>query len=156
MDNQLSKELQVLAPFVGRTWRGTLNESTPEKPMVDVSRWERALGGMAVRSVHSVNDGEYGGETIVYWDRERRCLAFYYFTTAGFFTHGTMTVEGNRMTSVEQVVGSSTGITEVRATAELLEDGRLRTQSVYVQEGKVVPGHGALYEPAPGAEVKFR
>ena len=43
MDNQLCKELQVLAPFVGRTWRGTLNESTPEKPMVDVSRWERAL-----------------------------------------------------------------------------------------------------------------
>jgi hypothetical protein len=59
------------------------------------------------------------------------------------------------MTSVEQVVGSSTGITEVRATAELLEDGRLRTQSVYLQLGKVVPGHGAVYEPAPGAEVKF-
>lgn len=156
MDNQLSKELQALAPFVGRTWRGALNESTPEKPMVDVSRWERALGGMAVRNVHSVNDGEYGGETIVYWDRERQCLAFCYFTTAGFFTRGTMTVEGSRVTSVEQVVGSATGITEVRATAELLEDGRLRTQSVYVQDGKTVPGHGALYEPAPGAEVKFR
>ncbi|MFO7651210.1 MAG: hypothetical protein R6X13_07740 [bacterium] len=156
MDNQLSKELQALAPFVGRTWRGTLNESTPEKPMVDVSRWERALGGMAVRNLHSVNDGEYGGETVVYWDRERQCLAFFYFTTAGFFTRGTMTVEGSRMTSVEQVVGSSTGITEVRATAELLEDGRLRTQSVYLQLGKVVPGHGAVYEPAPCAEVKFR
>jgi hypothetical protein len=156
MLQQLREELRALEPFVGRTWRGRLNESTPEKPMVDVSRWERALGGMAVRNLHSVNDGEYGGETVVYWDRERQCLAFYYFTTAGFFTHGTMTIEGSRITSVEQVVGSRTGITEVRATAELLEDGRLRTQSVYVQNGKVVPGHGALYDPAPGAEVKFR
>ena len=156
MDNQLSEELRPLAPLVGRTFRGELNESTPGKPMVDVSRWERALGGMALRNVHSVNDGEYGGETIVYWDRERQCLAYWYFTTAGFFTQGTMKVEGRKFVNVEKVTGSRSGITEVRSTTDLLADGRLRTQAEYVQDGKVVPGHGALYEPAPGAEVKFR
>jgi hypothetical protein len=156
MASQLSEELAAFEPFIGRTFRGELNDSTPEKPMVDVSLWERALNGMAVRNLHSVNDGEYGGETVAYWDRERKCIAFCYFTTAGFFTRGTIEFEGRRMRSVEQVVGSKSGITEVRATAELLDDGRLKTQAEYVQNGKVVPGHGALYEPAPGAEVRFR
>jgi hypothetical protein len=37
---QLDPNLQVLAPFLGG-WRGEFKQSTPEKPMVDVSRWER-------------------------------------------------------------------------------------------------------------------
>ena len=154
--NDLSEHLMPLARLVGRTFRGELAESTPEKPMVDVSRWERAMNGMAVRNLHSVNDGEYGGETIIYWDREKQSLVYYYFTTAGFFTHGTMTVDGNRQVNHEFVTGNKHGITEVRSTAELTPDGSLKTRAEYLQNGKWVEGHAATYFEAPDAEVRFR
>jgi hypothetical protein len=152
----LEEHLQPLAHLVGRTFRGALSESGAEKPMVDVSRWERAMNGMAIRNLHSVNDGEYGGETIIYWNREQRRLEFFYFTTAGFFTHGTMTVENGVFSTREAVTGNKNGITEVVAKSELLPDGRLRTSSQYLQNGKWVEGHSGTYEQDPAAEVRFR
>ena len=64
--------------------------------MYDVSRWERALNGRAVRILHADNDGVYGGESIIMWDKEKESLVFYSFTTAGFCTHGTMKYENGK------------------------------------------------------------
>jgi hypothetical protein len=89
----LNEQLLPLKPFIGKTWRGVLKDSTPEKPMVDVSHWERALNGQAVRVLHSLNNGMYGGETIIMWDPQKESLVFFYFTTAGFFTQGTIKFE---------------------------------------------------------------
>lgn len=154
--SNLSEPLAPLAPFVGKTWKGEFVDSTPEKPMFDVSRWERALNGQAVRVLHSVNDGEYGGETIFYWDREQQRVVFHYFTTAGFYTHGTIEVKDGKMTSREVVTGNANGITEVEATSEFLPDGRLRSSARYLQNGSWVPGHEILYREDPTAEVRFR
>src|SRR5262245_33334512 len=51
----LDEHLAPLRPFLGKTWKGEFKNSTPEKPRFDISRWERALNGKAVRVVHSVN-----------------------------------------------------------------------------------------------------
>ncbi len=152
----LTEHLAPLAPFVGKTWRGEFTDSTPEKPMFDVSRWERALNGQAIRILHSVNDGEYGGETILYWDREKEQLVFHYFTTAGFFTQGVMRLQDGKMISREAVTGNANGVTEVEATGELLPDGRMRSSARYLQNGQWVPGHEILYREDPAAEVRFR
>ena len=155
-ETELEEHLRPLAHLVGRTFRGVLSEPGAERPMVDVSRWERALNGMAVRNRHSVDDGEYGGETIIYWNRETSTLDFFYFTTAGFFTRGTMTVENGVVSTREQVTGNRNGITEVVGKSELLPDGRLRTSSQYLQNGKWVEGHSGTYVPDDSAEVRFR
>jgi hypothetical protein len=147
----LADYLRPFAPLVGKTWRGKMADGS-----VDISRWERTLNGTAVRVLHSVNDGEYAGETIVFWDRARKALAFYYFTTAGFLTHGTYRVAGGTVTSIEAVEGNQNGITEVEATTEILPGGGMQTSARYLQDGKWVPGHSALYEEDPLAEVKFR
>lgn len=60
----LEPNLEPLRPLLGKTWRGEFAASTPEKPVVDIMYWERALNGAAVRVLHSINHGEYGGETI--------------------------------------------------------------------------------------------
>ncbi len=93
-DRTTAVPLQSFGPLLGKTWKGEFKESTPEKPLIDVSRWERALNGQAVRVVHSVNDGVYGGETLITWDAKKKSLAYWYFTTAGFRTEGTMKHEG--------------------------------------------------------------
>jgi hypothetical protein len=152
----LDEHLEPLRPYLGRTWRGEFKNSTPEKPMMDVSRWERALNGKAVRITHSVNDGQYGGESLIYWDADKKSLAYFYLTTAGFRTTGTMTVEKGRFTSLESVTGSTAGITEVRATGELRDDGVLVSKSEYRKNGEWVPGHEITYREDPKARPVFK
>src|SRR4051812_4302440 len=77
----LVSHLEPLRPLLGKTWKGTFTGSKPEKPVTDIMQWERALNGRAVRSLHSINDGDYGGETIFMWDEKEQKLAYHYFTT---------------------------------------------------------------------------
>ena len=152
----LDEHLEPFRPLLGKTWKGHFKNSTPEKPQVDVSRWERALNGKAVRVLHSINDGVYGGESIIFWDEKKKSLVFYYFTTAGFHTTGSMTLKEGKFTSHQVVTGSAEGVTEVMATTELRADGTMHSKSEYLKEGKWVPGHEVNYKEDPKAEVVFR
>src|SRR6185503_425557 len=84
----LDSHLEPLKPFL-KTWKGTFKNSKPDKPTIDVAVWERALNGRGVRLLHSVNDGVYGGETMLIWDKKKESIVFYYFTTEGYMTTGT-------------------------------------------------------------------
>ncbi|HLP57495.1 MAG TPA: hypothetical protein VK186_01635 [Candidatus Deferrimicrobium sp.] len=148
--------LSPFKPFIGKTWKGTLNDPSEPKPMIDVSHWERALNGRAVRIFHSVNDGEYGGETIILWDADKEKLIYYYFTTAGFFTNGTMTIENTKFISHEIVTGNQKGITEVKSVSEILPDGKLSVKAQYFQNGKWEDGHQVIYVQDPKAKVIFK
>lgn len=152
----LIPELNVFQPFIGKTWRGEFKNSTKEKPIIDIARWERALNGRAVRVLHSINNGDYGGESIILWDAKQKSIVYYYFTTAGFYTHGTMKVENNKYISHEFVTGSEDGITEVKGTGEITADGKMISKSQYLQNGKWVEGHAATYVEAPEAQVIFK
>ncbi len=152
----LNEHLEWLRPFLGRTWRGELKNSKPGQPQIDVSRWERALNGQAVRILHSINDGVYGGETMVFWDAAKKEVTYHYFTTAGYVTRGTMRLEGDRIVSREAVEGEAGGVTEVRATSQIRSDGTLQVKSEYLKQGTWVPGHEIAYREAPEAKVTFR
>lgn len=152
----LAPELKAFAPMLGKTFRGEFANSTPDKPVIDIARWERAMNGKAIRTLHSINDGEYGGESIIMWDPERKAVAFWYFTTAGFHTTGTMTIEGNVWTSVEKVTGNANGITEVKAVQELKPDGTLYVRSEYLKDGKWEKGRETTYKESSDSQVKFR
>jgi hypothetical protein len=152
----LAKELEPFRPHLGKTWRGEFKNSTPEKPVVDISRWERALNGQAIRVFHSINDGAYGGESIIRWDKEKASLVFHYFTTAGFMTTGTMTFTDGKMISHEKVSGSANGVTEVRATSEFRRDGTLFVKAEYLKNGEWSVGRETTYREQPKAEVKFK
>jgi hypothetical protein len=153
---KLNPHLEPLRPYLGKTWRGVFKNSKPDKPTVDVARWERALNGHAVRVLHSVNDGAYGGETIIWWDQARNQIAYQYFTTAGFTTSGTMTIQDGKVTALEKVSGSTNGITEVRSVTELRADGRMLTKAEYLKNGEPAGGRETIYKEDPKAEVKFR
>ena len=150
----LAKELEPLQPFIGKTWKAHFKNSTPEKPRIDVAKWERALNGQAVRILHSVNDGSYGGESIIMWNKKNQRIEYHYFTTAGFMTQGTMKVEGKKLITRETVIGGE--VTEVEATNELTADGKLRVTAQYFKDGKPAGGREMTYEEAPNAQVIFK
>ena len=152
----LAPQLEPLRPFLDTTFRGEFENSKPEKPMVDVSRWERALNGRAVRVMHSVNDGAYGGETIFMWDETKKVVTYHYFTTAGFMTVGSLSFKDNKLITHESVTGSAGGITEVRGTSELLPTGALHVKTEYLKDGEWQPGREVTYKPDPDAKVVFK
>jgi len=152
----LDKHLEAFEPFVGKTLEGAFVNSETGESAIDVQRWEETLGGKAIRVIHSLNAGEYGGETIIFWDNKKSAVAFYYFTTAGFYTHGTMTFELGVFTAHEVVEGSADGITEVRSSSRMLEDGRVHMKTEFLKDGGWVPGHEVYYAEAPEAEVVFK
>jgi hypothetical protein len=151
----LDAHLEPLRPLLGKTWKGAFKNSTPEKPIVDVERWERALNGKAVRLLHSLNEGSYGGETIFIWDEKNQTVAYYYFTTGGFMTTGTVTFKDGKMITREIVSGAANGITEVRGTSEIRPDS-FYVKTEYLKNGDWVPGHEVTYKEEPSAVVKFK
>ncbi|MFZ5518192.1 MAG: hypothetical protein ACOY90_16270 [Candidatus Zhuqueibacterota bacterium] len=152
----INEHLKPLLPFIGKTWKGEFANSTPEKPMIDVQSWELILNGQAIRIMHSVNDGAYGGESIIVWDAQKESLVYFYFTTAGFYTQGTFSFDGEKYISHEFVTGNAQGITEVKGIGEILADGRMRSSSQYLQQGAWVDGHTIHYVEDASARPVFK
>jgi hypothetical protein len=152
----LAPQLEPLRPLLEKTWKGTFENSKPENPVVDVMKWERALNGKAIRVLHSINDGAYGGETIYRWDEQKKAVTYHYFTTAGFMTTGTMTFKDNKLISHELITGTAGGTAEVRGTSELTKDGELKVKTEHLKEGKWQPGHAVTYKLVPDAKVVFK
>ena len=115
----MNPRFEPLRPLLGKTWKGVFPGSTAAKPVVDVSRFELALNGQAVRILHSINGGDYGGESLIVWDKAKDSLVFYYFTTAGFYTTGTLKAEAGGFVAHEPVTGDADGITEVKSTSQV-------------------------------------
>ena len=154
-ESSLDSHLEPLRPLLGKTWKATFKESKPEKPTVDVARWERILNGKGVRVLHSINEGAYGGETIFMWDEKRQAVAYYYFTTGGFMTTGTATFKDGKVITSEVVSGNANGVTEVRGTSEILPDS-FHVKTEYLKNGEWASGHEATYREDASASVKFR
>jgi hypothetical protein len=153
---ELDARLSALKPLVGKTWRGEMSPPGAAQPVVDVHRFELALGGRAVRSVHSINDGAYGGETLFTWDDEKKTIVYTYVTTAGFYTTGTMTAAGDALDTHEVVRGTTGGVREVKATSRVTPDGQLHVKSRHLKDGQWAEGHEVRYVEDPKAVVRFK
>jgi len=152
----LDPHLEALRPWLGKTWKGQFKGSKPDKPTVDIARWERALNGKAVRILHSVNEGEYGGESLVMWDEKKQSVTFHYFTTGGFSTTGTMTFKDGRVLTHEIVSGNAGGITEVRGSTEMHPDGTFHMKIEYLKDSAWTPGREVTYREDVSASVIFK
>ncbi|MFY8274670.1 hypothetical protein AAEU32_11165 [Pseudoalteromonas sp. SSDWG2] len=132
---ELDPKLKVFEPYLG-TWEATFAMADGQADLVDVSSWERALNGTAIRTKHSINEGVYGGESFIFWDKDSEQLVFYYFTTAGFFTQGQLEIsEDGSFVAYEDVSGSEEGITQVKSTSTFV-DGKFVVATSYLKEGQ--------------------
>ena len=156
MYTNISEHLKSFEPYIGKTFKGEFSNSTPEKPVYDISHWERALNGNAIRIMHSVNNGEYGGESIVMWDTKKESLVSWYFTTAGFYSEAILHFEDEKLISVEDVTGNENGITKVKSEINLLPNGQLVNSSMYLMNGNWVDGHKIHYKEVADAQVIFK
>lgn len=155
----LHPQLEFFRPYLDTYWIGDLSQPGADKPTIDRSHWQRALNGQAIKTVHSINNGEYGGESMIFWDEKQQSVAYYYFTTAGFYTHGTMTFDPatNVLEAYELVENNANGITAVKSSSYFdIEAGTLTTSSQYLQNEQWVTGHSAVYRLAGPQEIIFQ
>jgi len=149
---KLIEELKYFEPLVGKTYLGKFSSNTD----TDISEWETILNGQAIRTVHSVNEGEYGGETIIYWDKAKKEIVAHYFTTAGFYTVGTMKIEGNKIVAVDELTGSTTGITAVKSETFITDNGGFKFEAFYLRNGIWEEGHNVTYTVDNTKKPAFR
>ncbi|MCL1143731.1 hypothetical protein [Shewanella gaetbuli] len=150
----INPKLAVFAPYLG-TWEADFAVPEGKSPMKDVSLWERALNGNAIRTLHSINDGMYGGESLIFFDNKKQQLVFYYFTTAEFFTQGTIEViDDNTFVAYEEVSGNDDGITKVKSTSTLLGN-EMSISTSYFKKGQWTTPEKRTYKPSKLA-VKFK
>ena len=72
----LAPAFELFKPLLGKTWKGRFGKETEAKPVYDVMKWERILNGQAVRVMHAIDSGAYGGETIITVDPESKGVEF--------------------------------------------------------------------------------
>ena len=154
--SNLSEHLRAFDSFIGKIYEGEFANSTPENPVIDIQKWESILNGNAIRILHSVNKGEYGGEVIITWDSEQNSLISNYFTSAGFNTKAIMYFEDGKLISIEEVSGNQNGITKVKAIIKFLPQGGFINSSVYYQNNIWVDGHQVHYKESPKSTINFK
>ena len=141
----LSEHLTGLKPFIGNTYKGNFINSTKENPMTDVLSFERALNGNAVKVTHSVNNGEYGGETMVMWNSEKEGLQSWYFTSAGSLTIQNVQIKKDTFISIEDVAGNQNGITKVKTIIEVLHGDQIQKRTKYLMNNLWKDGSEIIY-----------
>jgi hypothetical protein len=147
-EETLNEHLLVLAPFIG-TWKAEVAENT-----YDVSHYDWILGGKALRIMHSINDGAYGGEALVHWSEEKQAITFHYVTTSTFYTEGTISPTETGFEAHEVVHGNMDGIVETRSGYEM-KDGEIHVWSQLLKNGEWTEKETAIYAKAADAEVRF-
>ncbi|KZN46495.1 hypothetical protein [Pseudoalteromonas luteoviolacea] len=150
----IADELKVFEPYLG-TWQASFSMASGQPAVTDVSQWERALNGTAIRTLHSINDGAYGGESLLFWDKAKQSIVFYYFTTAGFYTSGKIEViSEHEFVAYESVEGNQDGITEVKSTSRF-KNGAFTVSTQYLKNGKWTNPEQRTYRPS-NKPVKFK
>ena len=151
----LSEHLTGLKPFIGNTYKGNFINSTKENPMIDVLSFERALNGNAVKVTHSVNNGEYGGETMVMWNSEKEGLQSWYFTSAGSLTIKNVQIKKDTFISIEDVAGNQNGITKVKTIIEVLHGNQIQKRTKYLMNNLWKDGSEIIYNKVSDLKPVF-
>lgn len=145
-----STGFDAFRPLIGQTWRG---QAIHQDGVEDVMRWEWAVGGHAVRILHAVNGGVYGGETLIFPDKDSGDLIFHYFTTGGFHTTGVIRPRAEGGWTIEEHVQGADGVETLRSTAEIGADGVYRTRSQQVTDSGESEFGGFDYRPDVEARI---
>jgi hypothetical protein len=149
------KDLEAMAPLVGKTWVGEDVSATGERT-VTVESWEWILGGNAVRVTQSVNNGQLGMQYTYFIDPTTHSIRFHAASNLGPYSKGTVAVKNGKMIRYEKVVGSPP-VSDVKLTFSILADGTIKSSSEYFTgQKRIQGGHDFHYHADPDAKVIFK
>jgi hypothetical protein len=141
---QLDEHLCPLAFAIGKTYRSESSVSGTNKPSVCVCSWELAMNGEGIRWLITI-DNTIHGETVIYWDPQRKTIAFRYTYNNGLTGQGTARIVGNQFIAYESRTGDPNGITELEGIREFMPDGSYRLTGRYKANGRWIITINEIY-----------
>ena len=151
----LSEKIQGFEVFIGKYFKGETFNSTKTKLISEVIHFKRILNGQAIRIVHSINEGEFGGESIITWNQENNILESVYFSTGGNIKHSMVTLKENTITLVEDVSKNQNSIKKVKTTYYLNSYGQLKKETKYYINNMWIFSHNSNYTESKSSEIIF-
>jgi len=122
----LSDNLKMFEPLIGKEWVGELDG------LEMISNYKIILNGQAVRRVSAAPELDYSSEMVVFWEPQKKAVAFHEVTSRGHLTRGTVSNEEDLIVLTGSLVRPQ-DIIEFRNTFELTSDGTL-IDTYYVSE----------------------
>ncbi|WCL55189.1 hypothetical protein [Gimibacter soli] len=148
--------LAPLAPLMGKTWRSVENGTNPDgSTFNDVVRWEWQASGHMALATHSLNEGVYGGVTLIHHDAKARTIVFRYATTGGFYTEGTIVPKDGGFEILETVKGTTGGPSDVRTFMKMDGPDAYTVESRMMVNGVWGEPQTRMYRVDPDADVLF-
>ncbi|MCA8901195.1 MAG: hypothetical protein KDA53_08075 [Hyphomonas sp.] len=136
-----------LARLAGTRWYGDPGEEDMAKGQpADISEWQWELGGAILVNRHVLENGSYGGITLIRPDCRTGALSYDYITSAGFVTSGTFELKEDGSWVSEEDVHGIVHILKVRSTGRLRDDGTMTSESKFLgDDGEWGAGHVFTY-----------
>lgn len=148
----LHQALEPMRPFLGVTWRGDLTDPGSKHRRFDVVRYDRTLNGEVIRMLHSVNNGDLGGEMLIRYNEDAGRIEYHYFTSAGFLTTGSIRFRGTGFVAEDDVKEGQVPMRTLRR----IEGDRLVSSTQMLRDGRWTRGTEQFYEPAPDEKIRYR
>jgi len=130
-----SQKLAPMAFLAGQCWRGTM----PDGKTTDTHCFDWLLNGHYLRDHHVVRSTgrpDYVGESLYYFDYERKQVAYIYYENAGNYSRGLMMGDDKRLVFPDaQFVMPNSKLT-YRANWTRLDDNSYQATSEFLKGGK--------------------
>ena len=121
-------DLSRLDPLIGGEWVCVSWDGEAPKHQ-QVLRWEKILGGDAIRETMEKPEIDFCREGLIYWDSEQECVASLVITNNGLRGQATVSWEEGKSTWIGKVAGPTGRNMKQKETLEILAADRLRLVS---------------------------
>lgn len=130
-----SSRLAPMAFLAGQCWRGTM----PDGKATDTHCFDWQLNGHYLRDRHVVRSAgrpDYVGETLYYYDHERKQVAYIYYENNGNYSRGLMMGDEKRLAFPDAQFFTSNAKLTYRASWTRLDDNSFQATSEFLKGGK--------------------
>lgn len=130
-----SPKLAPMAFLAGQCWRGTM----PDGKTTDTHCFDWLLNGHYLRDHHVVRSAgrpDYVGESLYYFDHERKQVAYLYYENNGNYSRGLMMGDGKRLVFPDAQFLMPDAKLTYRASWTRIDDNSYQATSEFLKGGK--------------------
>jgi uncharacterized protein YndB with AHSA1/START domain len=130
-----SPRLMPIAFLAGQCWRGTM----PDGKTTDTHCFDWLLNGHYLRDHHVVRSAgrpDYAGESLYYYDHERKQVAYIYYENNGNYARGLMMGDDKRLVFPDAQFLMPNAKLTYRASWTRLDDNSYQATSEFLKGGK--------------------
>jgi uncharacterized protein YndB with AHSA1/START domain len=130
-----SPKLAPMAFLAGECWRGTM----PDGKTTDTHCFDWLLNGHYLRDHHVVRSAgrpDYVGESLYYFDHERKQVAYLYYENNGNYSRGLMMGDGKRLVFPDAQFLMPDAKLTYRASWTRIDDNSYQATSEFLKGGK--------------------